>query len=39
LSSIALQGEDMGRPSELLIDIDADRQEISVTGTAVVIAA
>jgi PhzF family phenazine biosynthesis protein len=34
-----LQGEDMGRPSELLVDIDADRQEISVTGTAVVIAA
>ena len=34
-----LQGEDMGRPSELLIDIEADHQEISVTGTAVVIAA
>jgi PhzF family phenazine biosynthesis protein len=34
-----LQGEDMGRPSELLIDVDADRPEIRVTGTAVVIAA
>ena len=34
-----LQGQDMGRPSELLIDIDADRPEISVTGTAVAITA
>lgn len=34
-----LQGQDMGRPSELLIDIEADRPEISVTGTAVVIGA
>jgi PhzF family phenazine biosynthesis protein len=34
-----LQGEDMGRPSELLIDIDADSPEIRVTGTAVMIAA
>ena len=32
-----LQREDMGRPSELLIDVDADRPEIRVTGTAVVI--
>jgi PhzF family phenazine biosynthesis protein len=34
-----LQGQDMGRSSELLIDIDADRPEIRVTGTAVLIAA
>jgi PhzF family phenazine biosynthesis protein len=32
-----LQGEDMGRPSELLIDVEADRPEVRVTGTAVVI--
>jgi PhzF family phenazine biosynthesis protein len=30
-----LQGEDMGRPSRLLVDIHADRLEIDVTGTAV----
>jgi PhzF family phenazine biosynthesis protein len=30
-----LQGEDMGRASRLLVDIDADRLEIDVTGTAV----
>jgi PhzF family phenazine biosynthesis protein len=32
-----LQGHDMGRPSELLVDIAPDRPEIRVTGTAVVI--
>ena len=32
-----LQGEDMGRPSELFVDIDATRPEIQVTGRAVVI--
>jgi PhzF family phenazine biosynthesis protein len=31
-----LQGEDMGRPSELIVDIAPDRPEIRVTGTAVV---
>jgi PhzF family phenazine biosynthesis protein len=31
-----LQGEDMGRPSELLVEIAPDRPEIRVTGTAVV---
>lgn len=30
-----LQGQDMGRPSELLVDIDAGRAEIEVTGRAV----
>jgi PhzF family phenazine biosynthesis protein len=30
-----LQGEDMGRPGRLLVDIHADRPEIDVTGTAV----
>lgn len=30
-----LQGEDMGRPGRLLIDLHADRPEIDVTGTAV----
>jgi predicted PhzF superfamily epimerase YddE/YHI9 len=30
-----LQGQDMGRPSRLLVDIDAQRPEIQVTGTAV----
>jgi PhzF family phenazine biosynthesis protein len=30
-----LQGEDMGRPSELLVDIAASSPEIRVTGTAV----
>ena len=29
------QGDDMGRPSELTVDIPADRPEISVTGRAV----
>jgi PhzF family phenazine biosynthesis protein len=32
-----LQGEDMGRPGRLLVDIHADRPEIDVTGTAVAI--
>ena len=32
-----LQGEDLGRPSRLLVDIHADRPEIDVTGTAVAI--
>jgi len=31
------QGQDMGRPSELLVDVAADRPEIRVTGRAVVI--
>jgi PhzF family phenazine biosynthesis protein len=30
-----LQGEDMGRPGRLLVDLDAGRPEIDVTGTAV----
>ncbi len=30
-----IQGEDMGRPGRLLIDLHADRPEIDVTGTAV----
>ena len=30
-----LQGEDMGRPSELLVDIERERAEIQVTGRAV----
>jgi len=29
------QGEDLGRPSRLLVDVDADRPEIRVTGDAV----
>lgn len=32
-----LQGDDMGRPSRLRVDIPADRPEISVTGRAVAI--
>jgi PhzF family phenazine biosynthesis protein len=32
-----VQGEDFGRPSLLTVDIPADRAEIDVTGTAVVI--
>jgi PhzF family phenazine biosynthesis protein len=32
-----LQGEDMGRPGRLLVDLHADRPEIDVTGTAVVL--
>jgi PhzF family phenazine biosynthesis protein len=32
-----LQGEDLGRPSRLLVDIHADRPEIDVTGAAVAI--
>jgi PhzF family phenazine biosynthesis protein len=32
-----LQGEDMGRPGRLLVDIHAGRPEIDVTGTAVAI--
>ena len=32
-----LQGEDMGRPGRLLVDLYADRPEIDVTGTAVAI--
>jgi PhzF family phenazine biosynthesis protein len=31
------QGEDLGRPSRLLVDIHADRPEIDVTGTAIAI--
>jgi PhzF family phenazine biosynthesis protein len=34
-----LQGVDMGRPSELIVDIDADRPQIRVTGSAVPIPA
>jgi PhzF family phenazine biosynthesis protein len=30
-----LQGQDMGRPSTLLVDIDSERPEIQVTGNAV----
>jgi PhzF family phenazine biosynthesis protein len=30
-----LQGQDMGRPSKLLVDIDSERAEIEVTGHAV----
>jgi PhzF family phenazine biosynthesis protein len=30
-----IQGEDMGRPGTLLVDVPADRPEIDVTGTAV----
>jgi PhzF family phenazine biosynthesis protein len=30
-----LQGEDLGRPGRLLVDLHADRPEIDVTGTAV----
>src|SRR3954452_10400930 len=33
------QGEDMGRPSRLIVDIPADRAEIAVTGRAVPIPA
>jgi PhzF family phenazine biosynthesis protein len=32
-----LQGQDLGRPGRLLVDIHADRPGIDVTGTAVVI--
>jgi PhzF family phenazine biosynthesis protein len=32
-----LQGEDMGRPSRLLVDLHPGRDEIDVTGTAVAI--
>jgi len=32
-----LQGEDLGRPGRLLVDLHADRAEIDVTGTAVAI--
>ncbi len=32
-----LQGEDLGRPSRLLVDIHDDRPEIDVTGTAIAI--
>jgi PhzF family phenazine biosynthesis protein len=32
-----LQGEDMGRPGRLLVDVHAGRAEIDVTGTAVAI--
>jgi PhzF family phenazine biosynthesis protein len=32
-----LQGEDMGRPGRLLVDVHAGRQEVDVTGTAVAI--
>ena len=32
-----LQGEDLGRPGRLVVDIPADRPEIDVTGTAVAI--
>jgi PhzF family phenazine biosynthesis protein len=32
-----LQGEDLGRPGRLLVDIHPDRAEIDVTGTAVAI--
>jgi PhzF family phenazine biosynthesis protein len=32
-----LQGEDLGRPSRLLVDIHADRPEIDVTGAAIAI--
>jgi PhzF family phenazine biosynthesis protein len=32
-----LQGEDMGRPSRLLVDLHAGRAEVDVTGTAVAI--
>ena len=32
-----LQGEDLGRPGRLLVDLHADRPEIDVTGTAVAI--
>ena len=31
------QGEDLGRPGQLIVDIHADRAEIEVTGTAVAI--
>jgi PhzF family phenazine biosynthesis protein len=34
---IVLQGEDMGRPSRLLVDLHPGRAEIDVTGTAVAI--
>jgi PhzF family phenazine biosynthesis protein len=34
-----LHGHDMGRPSRLLVDIDSERPEIQVTGTAVPIEA
>ena len=30
-----LQGEDLGRPGRLLVDIHEDRPEIDVTGEAV----
>jgi PhzF family phenazine biosynthesis protein len=33
-----LQGEDLGRPGRLLVDLHAGRAEVDVTGTAVVIA-
>jgi PhzF family phenazine biosynthesis protein len=32
-----IQGEDLGRPGRLLVDLHADRPEIDVTGTAVAI--
>ena len=32
-----IQGEDMGRPGRLLVDLHADRPEIDVTGTAIAI--
>jgi PhzF family phenazine biosynthesis protein len=32
-----IQGEDMGRPGRLVVDIPADRPQIDVTGTAVAI--
>jgi PhzF family phenazine biosynthesis protein len=38
-SVTVIQGEDMGRPSVLTVDIDADRPEIRVTGRAVPIVA
>ena len=31
------QGEDLGRPGQLIVDIRADRAEVEVTGTAVAI--
>jgi PhzF family phenazine biosynthesis protein len=37
LRILVVQGEDMGRPGDLLVDIPADRPEIDVTGAAVAI--